>query len=214
MLRWLGAVLLAAAARGELVDRVAVAVGNKVITETEIELRIRLTAFQNGSVPDHSLQSRRQTSQRLIEQKLIEHEMEIGHYPNLAQERAKALIVEYMNGHFDADAPGMVVALMEYALVAEDLKTDLSRQTDLLTFLNLRFRPAVQVTEEEARHYFDDHAPGADKTDQAFAALRASIERQLVAERADKELDLWLADQKTRTHIVFVDRQLAPEPGT
>lgn len=213
LLRWLGALLIAAAARGELVDRVAVAVGTKVITESEIELRIRLTAFQNGSVPDHGLQSRRQTSQRLIEQKLIEREMAIGHYPNLPQERAKALIAEYLTGHFDADAPGMVVALMEYALVAEDLEIDLSRQTDLLTFLNLRFRPAVQVTAEEARRYFEDQAPGSDKTDQAFSTLRAAIERQLIAQRADKELDLWLADQKTRARIVYVDRELAPEPG-
>lgn len=203
--------LLVGLLNGELVDRVAVAVGNKVITESEIGLRIRLTAFQNTVVPDYSLAARRLTAQRLVEQKLIEREMEIGHYPNLPQERAKALMGEYLNSNFNADAPDMAAVLMEYALVPQDLKTDLARQSDLLTFLNLRFRPAVQVTDEDARKYFEQKTPPDSRNDQTFATLRGSIERQLTTEQADRDLDAWLADQQQRTRIVYVDRDLAPE---
>ena len=41
-----------------IVDRIAVAVGDKIITDSEIDLRIRLSAFQNGEKPDFSLSSR------------------------------------------------------------------------------------------------------------------------------------------------------------
>ncbi len=69
-----------------IVDRVAVAVGNKVITQSEIEQRIRLTAFEKQETPDFSLASRRQAAQRLIDQRLVEQEMDVGHFPRASTE--------------------------------------------------------------------------------------------------------------------------------
>src|SRR5580704_4898262 len=52
------ALLMAAPAPAVIVDRVAATVGIKVITDSEIDLRIRLTAFQNDDKPDMSLAAR------------------------------------------------------------------------------------------------------------------------------------------------------------
>lgn len=208
------AVLLSALpANAVVVDRVAIAVGNKVITESEIELRIRLTAYQNSEIPDLSLASRRQAASRLIDQKLIEREMEVGHYPNLPEVRAKELLMEYLTQNYDGDAAAMVIELTQYALLPGDIQEDLARQADLLTFLNLRFRPAVQVSDQEARKSFDEKATaaGTAQDEQTYGSLRASIERQLTTEKADKELDIWLEDQEKRTRIVFVEKELAAD---
>ena len=70
-------------------DRVAASVGIKVITDSEIDLRIRLTAFQNDEKPELSVAARRIAVERLIDQKLVEREMDVGHYPRLARSAAK-----------------------------------------------------------------------------------------------------------------------------
>src|SRR5438046_1912632 len=70
-----------AACRAEIIDRVAVVVGNSVITESEILREIRLTAFLNGEPLDFSPASKRKTAERLVEQRLIRIEADSSLYP-------------------------------------------------------------------------------------------------------------------------------------
>jgi hypothetical protein len=170
-----------------IVDRVEVAIGNKVITQSDLEQRIRLTSFQNGEAPDFSLESRRQTAQRLIDQRLIEREMELGHYPRIGAPPVDELMASFEKRAYPDSSPAqshaaMLAALAKYGLTETDLRTDLARQADLLTFLSLRFRPGIDA--------------GAD----------ALAERL----RADKELDAWLEDQRKRTRIDYPDADLLP----
>ena len=102
---------------GVIVDRVAIAVGDKIITESEIDLRIRLTAFQNGEKADFSLASRRRAAAELIDQRLIEREMDLGHYPRLDVAGRAALLAKYEN---EKDK------LADYGLTAQDLQDDLA----------------------------------------------------------------------------------------
>jgi hypothetical protein len=173
-----------------IVDRVAITAGNRVITESEIDLRIRLTAFENDEKPDLSLASRKQAAQRLIDQKLVEREMDVGRYPRATPEAAK-------------QSPA-AAALKAYGLTAEDLVRDLTWQKELLTFVSLRFRPAVQVTDQDVEKYFKENSLKGELND-----VRAQIEEKLTGERADKELDLWLQDQRKRTRIEYTDKDLA-----
>jgi hypothetical protein len=183
--------LLAAIPLGAvIVDRVAITVGNKVITESEIDLRIRLTAFENDAKPDFSLAARRQAAERLIDQKLVEREMDVGRYPREAPETATQLTAS--------------PSLKAYGLTPEDLARDLAWQKELLTFLSLRFRPAVQVTDQDVEKYFKEKSLKGELND-----VRAEIEEKLTGERADKELDLWLQDQRKRTRIEYADKDLA-----
>jgi hypothetical protein len=175
-----------------IVDRVAITVGNKVITESEIDLRIRLTAFENDGKADFSLASRRQAAQRLIEQKLVEREMDVGRYPRATPEAAKQVPA--------------AAALKAYGLTAEDVARDLIWQKELLTFVSLRFRPAVQVTDQDVEKYFREMSLKGELND-----VRAEIEEKLTGERADKELDLWLQDQRKRTRIEYAEKDLAED---
>lgn len=213
-LRHIAALLtIACALQGAIVDRVAIAVGNKVITQSEIEERIRLTAFQNGEKPDFSLASRKQAAERLIDQKLIEREMDVGHFPRADAEHGKQLLADYKDSSYPADSPAshasMVTALSADGLTADDLETDLMRETDLLTFLDLRFKPAVQVDDAEVRKYFDEKVPpGPAKEQQGLGGMRSQIELILATQQADKDLDEWLKDQRLRLKIEYVDKDL------
>src|SRR5262249_6222723 len=73
--------LLLCAGRAEIIDRVAVVVGNGVITESEILREVRLTAFLNGAPVDFSAASKRKTAERLVEQRLIRNDMDSSLYP-------------------------------------------------------------------------------------------------------------------------------------
>jgi hypothetical protein len=205
--------------RAVIVDRIAIAAGDKIITESEIDQRIRLTAFQNGQKADLSIASRRGAARQLIDQKLIEREMDVGHYPRLDVIGRKALLTEYEKSTYKSDPVSLAKALTAYGLTPEDLGDDLGRQSDLLTFLNLRFRPAVQVTDEDIRKYYDDNVvkAGGKTLQQAQAGalneMRGEIEQRLTNARADKELDLWLQDQRKRIKIEYLDKDLEDDKG-
>jgi hypothetical protein len=74
--RLLSFVFLLTGAHAEVIDRIAVTLDNQVITQSEILLEIRLTAFLNGDSLDFSTESRKKAADRLVEQKLIRKEME------------------------------------------------------------------------------------------------------------------------------------------
>ncbi len=84
--------LLAAAAHGEVLDRVAVTIGNQVITQSDIDSEIRMTAFLNDQPPEFTAKAKREAAQRLVEQKLVGREMELGRYGEGAEPEADAML--------------------------------------------------------------------------------------------------------------------------
>lgn len=198
-----------------IVDRIAITFGAKVITESEIVRRIRLAAFQNGQLPDYSETSRREAAQRLIDLKLIEREMDIGHYSRTPPDQAKALLEAYTAQHFRSTPEVLLAALAAFRLTPADLQAELAEQADLLSFTSLRFRPAVQISDQEIEEYFHNHIQAATAPNKAAGSVtldeaRPNIEQILANERADLDLDAWLRDQRTRTRFNYIEKELAP----
>jgi len=196
-----------------IVDRAAVAVGTKVITESEIVRRIRLAAFQNGEPPDFSAASRREAAQRLVDLKLVEREMDLGRYERTPHARAAELLAAFTAEHFRSGADALRLALAAIDLTPADLQAELAEQADLLSFTNLRFGPAVEVSDQEIEEYFQNHIQSANASKSAgnpvaLADVRGNIEHILANERADLDLDAWLQDQRKRTRIVYLVKEL------
>jgi len=143
-------VLVAVAGRSEIVDRISIRVGNKMITASEINQRVRLTAFQNGQSADLTLARRKEAGQKLVDQRLVEREMEVGHYPRLTSSEASDLLVAYAAEKYGGNAGALGAALKAYGLTAANLEEDLARQEDLLSFLGLRFRLGNDETKADA----------------------------------------------------------------
>jgi hypothetical protein len=81
-IRWFVLLLAAVApAAADIIDRIAVSVGAQVITASDLDREIRVSAFLQGSVPDFSPAARRATADRMVDQKLIHHELETSRYP-------------------------------------------------------------------------------------------------------------------------------------
>jgi hypothetical protein len=195
--------LMASLAGATVVDRIAVTVGNQVITETEVLQDIALTAFLNGEKPVYTPESKRAAADREVEQKLIRKEMELGHYPEATKEQAQELLDKTAkNVGGQAEMERQLAAL---GLTVSDLEKNLLWQLTLTHFIDLRFRPAIQVTAEDVRDYYTREVLPKEKPGQGrrLADVRDDILAKLSAQRADQQLDEWLKHEKAITRIDY-----------
>src|SRR5688572_2953071 len=87
----------------EIIDRIAVSVGNRVITANDIDREIRVTAFQNQTKPDFSPAHRNVIADRLIEQTLIRVELESSRYPLPDPADIKPALDQFKRDNFKSD---------------------------------------------------------------------------------------------------------------
>lgn len=209
MRRAIPGILIAITASAAIVDRTAVTVGNRVITESEVLRRIRLQAFQAGDFPVINDKTRREAAQRLIDLKLVDREMELGHYARTPPERAKALVDAFTAEHFQSSPDALRIALAGLQLTPDDLQAEFAEQADFLSFTSLRFKPAVDITERAIEEYFHSHfAPKPGEPAVNLADVRSGIEQTLIAQKTDEALDAWLKDQRERTRIIYLEKEL------
>ncbi len=205
-------VLIAVTLSAVIVDRSAITVGNKVITDSEIIRRIRLAAFQNRTVPDLSLTSRREAAQRLIDLKLVEREMDVGNYVRESSDQSAKQLSAFTDEHFKGSTEMLQLALGAIELTPADLQAELAEQADFESFIELRFLPAVaQASDQEVEEYYRNHIVTAVKPGEkppTLADSRTKIDQILANERADLELNAWLRDQRAHTRITYLESAL------
>ena len=196
-----------APASSEVIDRIAVSVGNKAITTSDIDREIRVTAFLNGAKRDFSAKERRSTASRMVEQKLVQRELEISRYPVPEASAIDPELAAFRKAHYPS-GPEFQAALKEYGISEQEVKDEMLWQLTLLRFIDVRFRPAVQVSDAEVRKYFETVVkPAAEAAHPgdpvALDDYRAQILETLTGQRADQELDNWLTETRQRTEIVY-----------
>ena len=98
--------------------------------------------------------------------------------------------------------------LAAYGVSEEDLKARLEWQLTLLRFIDVRFRPGIQIGDEEIRKYFDEHMsaglmaahPGQTPS---VDDHRAGIVQKLIDQAADQQVEQWLKESRRRTRIQY-----------
>ena len=188
--RLLAALALAVIAHADLIDRIAVSVGNRVITQSDLERQIRVVAFQNGVKPDLSPANRRAMANKMIQQKLIQLDLETSRYPQPIPAELTPAVEEFKKTHF-MDSAEYQRALAAYGITEQDLLDLLVWQRTLLNFIEIRFETGVQVTEAEVDAYAREKK-----------MTTADAERALISQRADEQADQWLRDVRRRTEVI------------
>ena len=196
---------IAPGASAEIIDRIAVSIGSTVITASEVDRTIRVTAFQNGLRLDFRSASRRETAQRLVDQKLVRREMDLSRYPQPDPSEADPLLTQLRAGRYPNDTE-FQQALKDYGVMEQDLRDALLWELTLVRFIEVRFRPAIQVTNQELEDYFEKVVrPAAQAARPAEAVslddYRNRIEEKLAGQRADQEVDNWLKEARKRLVI-------------
>ncbi|MEO8593899.1 MAG: hypothetical protein ABI759_11305 [Candidatus Solibacter sp.] len=173
-----------AAAGQSVVDRIAVVVGDQVITESEVHREVRLTAFLNGEPLDLSAASRRTAAERLVDQQLIRTEMQVAGYPPVRESEGPALLADFRRKNYPNDAAFRAL-LAKYGLGEEDLEQHLLRQVSALRFTEQRFRLTNPATTESA-----------DRVANPVASGTAGAE-------TEDQMDAWLKQARSGTKIQF-----------
>lgn len=190
-----------------VIDRIAVSVGNRVVTTSDLDREIRVTAFLNGTRPDLSPAAKRATAERMVDQRLVRNELETSRYPVPKISEVIPELEQFKKKYFAGDEDYRR-ALAADGITEDDLKDELLWQRTLLLFVDVRFRPGVQVTAQEVQDYFDKMvAPPARAAHPGQAPrledYRSEIEDKLTGGKVDQEIERWLEQARTRTRIVF-----------
>src|SRR5260370_30088170 len=135
--------LLIVCATAEVMDRIAVAVGNRAIKESQIDREIRLTAFENGTALDLSAASKRKAADRLIDQTFIRAEMAKASYPAPSDTEINSVLDRIRQARFRGNAE-FEHALKTYAITAPELKAHIAWQIQVLRFADVHFEPVVR----------------------------------------------------------------------
>ena len=207
LIRSISLLLLAAGLHAEIIDRIAVSVGNQAITASDLDREIRVTAFLNRSQPDFSPAARRATADRMVEQRLILRELENSRYPGPAAAEIDPVLEKFKKDNFTSEED-YAQALSRLGITEQEVRDELLWQRRLLMFIDVRFRPSVQVTDQEVEDYFHKTVepaaqaahPGQPVTLEDY---RDQIEEKLTGDQVDKQMSAWLQRAKERAQITY-----------
>ncbi len=174
----------AAAAYGGVVDRVAVVVGNHVITESQVLEELRLSEFLNNQPLSLAPADRRAAAERLIDQELIRNEMQIGGYQLPPESDAAAMLQKFRQEHYPDDA-AFRAALAKYGITEDELQQFFRWELATIRFTDQRFEPGRATQSEQGAERLTPGAPPGD------------------GETVDDELNAWLKEARSGTRIRF-----------
>ncbi len=175
------ALCLSAAAQG-IVDRVAVVVGNEVITESEVLHEVRLTKYLNGEPLDFSVVQRKAAAERLVDQQLIRNEMQIGGYAMPAESEGDAVLRNFRQQNYRS-IPAFRAGLEKYGLTEDEVKRHLLWQAAALRFTDQRFHMTIAA----------QPAQSADRVANSDAGK----------DTAEDQMEIWLKEARGNTRVQF-----------
>lgn len=192
---WISLALLCHA---EVIDRIAVSVGNQVITEAQIIDEIRVTALLNHQKAEFTADQKKAAAERLIQQTLMKREMDLSHYPLPDLAEADPLMTGALANRD---------TLAQAGVTEQELKQHLWWQLATLRFIEYRFRPSVQIPEAAIKDYYDRKRIEWEREGvnpiPSLEDSRADIEKILTQQRVDRALDRWLGDTRTQVEILY-----------
>ncbi|MBZ2184853.1 MAG: hypothetical protein K7J46_09070 [Bryobacter sp.] len=184
-------------------DRLALSVGNEIITEQQILLHIRTAALLNGEPPRITPAIKRQAAQKLIELTLIRTEMSNNRYPLPSPAQVEQAFRAVLAQRFGGRAEALREACTQYRVGEAELRDSLLWQLATLSFIDFRFRPAIQITEQEIRDFYQQDYP--DRLTRTLDQARSEILELLTQQRIDNLLDRWLNQTESTTRVRWIE---------
>jgi hypothetical protein len=201
------AILMAAAAAGETLDRIAVTIGPHVIPESEVILDLRVAAFLDGATPDLSGAQKRKAADRLVDQHLVLTDAAATRAPLPSDADVEPVLAPIKARYFSED--GYRAALEQAGITEAQLKTHLLAGLRMLRYTDLRFRGEVQIAEEDLRDFYNTLASEAAQKNAPpvadFESSRDQVEKLLTDQRVMQALDRWLGTARNENQILYRD---------
>jgi hypothetical protein len=199
------AAVLLISGTGEILDRMAVTVGKHVISESDIILDMRIVAFLDQKPVDLSGDQKRKDADRLVDQYLLLQEASTSRQTLPTAADAQPLLDQVKQQY--ATETEYRAALARYGITEAQLADHLLNGIRALRFTDLRFRPEVQLSDEDLHDYYDAMVVQWRRANPAqvptFEASRDQIEKLLTDQRVTQALDRWLGSTRSETQILY-----------
>ena len=211
MCRYLCWLILLPLLGAEIVDRIAITVDRQVITELQIDEELRVTALLNHVPISRDSESRRAAADRMVEQILVAREMQISHYQPPSADKADDYLAQLQADFNTGD--DYRAALLAYDISEPMLKRHLITQVSTLNFVELRFRPNIEIPESEVETYYARQLANwkrerPNAVAPTLADSRPNILKALTEEHVNQILDIWLEEARKQVSIVYHDKEL------
>jgi len=183
----------------QLIDRVLARVGTTAVTLTDVRAAMGLGLVE-AATGDETAALR-----RVIDRQLVMNE--VARFP--PPEPSESMVageVAAMKAH----AGPAFDALVTSTGLDEPRLRELARETlRIQAYITQRFGTSAQVTEDEARRYYDEHRERFTR-DGALAPweeVEATVRQEASAERLQATIEQWMGDLRTRAEVVLVGGQ-------
>ena len=199
------------AASGDEIDRLLAAVNGKVITEGDVRFARSLNAviFSGSMGP---LDSDDQAISRLIDFELLRQELKNFGMARVDETEVESRLQQFRDAY--AQMGGLAAFLQKYGLQESELIAYLRLESSINQFVNFRFRPFINVTEEEINSYYEKRlAPQLKKSKldlPPLSQVSTRIEENLREEKINEVLDQWIANIRHNSRIEYFEEKLRP----
>ncbi|MGC8758533.1 MAG: hypothetical protein ACP5VC_01130 [Bryobacteraceae bacterium] len=201
-----------------VLDRVAVAVGLDAITLSSILRHLRFRSVVSGAPVADTEANRREAASQLIDLLIVRRELELSRYtpPTMAEtDQAIATFLEEMKWTRER----LLAELARYGFTEEEFRREMQARLTITRFIDYRFAPGVQVTDEEVEQYyrseflpaFRRENPGAAAPE--LAAIRGRIEQILATRKVNAAMEDWLQQMRQTLRVRFFDEAFHPPQG-
>jgi len=203
--------LATAAMGGQVVDRVVANVNGHVVLASDWEQEVAFEALSDARDPDSFTSDERKAAlDRLIDQELLREQVRPSQPAPADQVTAR--VAEVRKLHPDCAADDCWHAtLQRYGLTQSALEKRLSDQIQLMTLVEDRLRPSIQIDQRAVESYYHDQLlPELKKAGSGAKPLTevfGRIKNLLVQKKMNELLSGWLANLRAGSRI------LAPEPS-
>ena len=180
----------------QLLDRVLARIDTEAITQTDVETLVEFGLIDTKSA----------TLPAAIRQ-AIERQLALREVARFPPPEPPAAAVDQQLAAMKARVGERLDAVMRANGVDEARLRALARDTlRIRLYLDQRFGTSTQVTEEDARKYFEEHRDQFTRNGEALTFEQAAAEarQRASAERQAKAVTQWLQDLRSRSEVVLV----------
>ncbi len=189
----------------QVLDRIAVTVDQEVIAESDIIRFLRVAAFLDDKPVDLSGPSKRTAATALVDQALILMDASDSHITLLSPQEIPPMLQQVKTQYPTEEA--YQAALKKYGITEQDVENHLQSGVRALRFADLRFRPEVQISDQDLHAAYDKFVAEWRTTHKeppaSFDQNRANLEQLLTNQRTTQALDQWLETQRMQRHVDY-----------
>ena len=195
------------AGAAEVIDRIVATVNGHIILLSDWEDSLRFEAFNGGRGLDALTPADRKAAlDHLIDQELLREQLRSADSPHASTEEVTARIDEIRQQYPEAKSESGWRALLErYRLNEEGLRRRVAVQLDLLSLVDSRLRPTVNIDAKSIESYYNQELlpqlRQAGGQDVPLAQVTGKIKELLTQKKISQLLTAWLQNLRSGSDI-------------